>query len=133
MIRLEQALPCLLHLENRTSEAIIAHLLRAGYNLREGNKEQTDQYIAAVQLIINEGIFGNPGCASNWIYPINKDGSMGDTKFANWRARRIVERIDDIIEVCLPGDERLAQRQQWSQTCAAYRSTIEVSFLLITP
>ena len=36
MICLEQALPCLLHLENRTSEALIQHLLRLGLRLPEG-------------------------------------------------------------------------------------------------
>lgn len=126
MIRLEQALPCLLHLENRTSEAIISHLLRRGYNLREGNKEMTDQFITSIQLIVNEQIFGNPGCSSNWTFPINKDGSMGDIKFANWRARRILQHIDEIVEVCLPGDERRLLREQWSDTCADFRSTIEV-------
>ncbi len=76
MMKLEQALPDLLHLENRSSEAIIAHLLRRGYILREGNKQMLEQFI------LNERIFGNAGCTSNWTFPINKDGSMGEIKFA---------------------------------------------------
>jgi hypothetical protein len=126
MIRLEQALPDLLHLENRSSEAIIGHLLRRGYVLREGNKQMLERFVKDVQLIMNERIFENPGCTYNWTFPINKDGSMGEIKFANWRARRIVQQIDSIIEVCLPGNERQPQRELWSDTCAVYRSTIEV-------
>jgi hypothetical protein len=36
MIQLEKALPCLLHLENRSSEVMIWHLLRGGLELCKG-------------------------------------------------------------------------------------------------
>jgi hypothetical protein len=39
MVLLEKALPCLLHLENRSSEAMIYHLLCRGTELREGNQK----------------------------------------------------------------------------------------------
>ena len=35
MVRLEKAIPCLLHLENRSSEAIISRLVHRGWELRE--------------------------------------------------------------------------------------------------
>jgi hypothetical protein len=104
MIRLEQALPDLLHLESRSSEAIISHLLRMGYHVREGDKQLLNQFFNDIQRIINERIFGSPGCASNWTFPLSPDGTVGEIKFANWRSRKIIESIDEIIEVCLPGD-----------------------------
>ncbi len=41
MIKLEKALPCLLHLENRSSEAIISNLLLHGLLFVKGNKAAT--------------------------------------------------------------------------------------------
>jgi hypothetical protein len=42
MVKLEQALPCLLQLGNRISEAIISHLLHRCFQISEDNSERTD-------------------------------------------------------------------------------------------
>ena len=105
MILIEKALPCLLHLENRSSEAMIGRLLRRGFDLREGDKEATEALQLAIEKIMNESIFGQVDCPSNWQLPKKDDGTMGAIKLANWRARRMVEHIDDIIEVCLIAEE----------------------------
>jgi hypothetical protein len=83
MIRLEQALPCLLHLENRVSETIIEHLIRVGMQLCDGNPTSTRNLIEGVERIINENIFGSVGCSSNWKLPLNADGTVGKVKLAN--------------------------------------------------
>ncbi len=57
-----------------------------------------------VERIMKEEIFRTVGCRSNWKFPVNDDGSMGPIKFANWRVQRMVEHLDRIIELCLPGD-----------------------------
>ena len=126
MTWLEQALPDLLHLENRSSETIIEHLLRRGISLRECDKQLTEQLIKEVECIMNEEIFGTVGCRSNWKFPVNEDGSMGPIKFANWRARRVVGNLDPLIELCLPGDGRAAERNQWMEAVTAYQATIQV-------
>lgn len=126
MIRLEQALPDLLHLENRTSEAIIEHLLRQGIRLREGDKEATEEFILEVQRIINEEMFGSVGCAALWTFPINENGTMGKIKFANWRACRVIDEIDSIINICIPGEERRLERNQWMACIASYQTAIKV-------
>jgi hypothetical protein len=131
MIRLEQALPCLLHLENRTSETLIEHLLRRGITLREGDKEQTKQLMMGVEQILNEEIFGSVGCKSNWKFPVNDDGSMGAIKFANWRARRVTDEIENIVNLCIPGDERLTERTKWKETIYAYQRTIKVRMFIL--
>ena len=53
MILIEKALPCLLHLENRSSEAMIGRLLRRGFDLREGDKEATEALQLAIEKIMN--------------------------------------------------------------------------------
>jgi uncharacterized protein CbrC (UPF0167 family) len=125
MIRLEQALPCLLHLENRTSETLIEHLLRRGLSLREGDRRRTTEFIQSVEDIMNQSIFGSVGCSSNWKFPLSDDGTMGKVKLANWRARRVIEEIVDIVHVCIPGNDGQPEQEKWLSTFAAYRGTIQ--------
>jgi hypothetical protein len=126
MIKLEKAIPCLLHLENRSSEAIINRLIHRGWELREDSADAIKKFIESVERIINEQFFGSPGCKSSWKFPIEDDGTMGDFKFANWRARRIVVYYNDLVEICLPGDERAEERNCWSSVASLYRDAITV-------
>jgi len=131
MIRLEQALPCLLHLENRTSETLIEHLLQRGLYFREGDRSSTADFIKSVEDIINQTIFGSVGCSSNWKFPLSDDGTMGKVKLANWRARRVIEEITDIVHICIPGENRLPEKEKWLSTLSAYRQTIKVCFFCL--
>jgi hypothetical protein len=70
MIKLEKALPCLLHLENRISDHILTLLLRVSLNILEGDKGASENFIKAIEDLVNESYFGHPGCRSNWKFPI---------------------------------------------------------------
>jgi hypothetical protein len=54
MIKLEKAIPCLLHLENRISEAMLMYLLPKGLSIREGNRPACDDLMCAVERCMNE-------------------------------------------------------------------------------
>jgi hypothetical protein len=127
MIRLEQALPCLLHLENRTSEALIEHLLRFGLRLREGDATSTTEFVLSVESLMNTVIFGSIGCSSHWSFPLNSNGTIGKVKFANWRARKVIEDFQLLVDVCVFGDDREAERMKWMGMVTSYRNTILVS------
>ncbi len=73
-------------LENRSSETLTEHLLCRGIGLPEDNPLLTKQLFQNVDRIMNEAIFGQVGCRSNWKFLVNDDGSMGQIKIANWRA-----------------------------------------------
>jgi len=47
---------------------------------------------------------------------------MGDIKFANWRARRVVQHIDSIIELAVSADER----EKWVEVFRCFRDMLEV-------
>ncbi len=131
MIRLEQALPCLLHLENRTSEAIIEHLLRRGLTLREGDKGATDHFIREVEHFVNTEIFGSIGCSALWLIPLNENGTVGKVKLANWRARGVLDSIEEIIAMCFPGEDQVVERNKWVNAIQLYRRTMKVSYLFV--
>ena len=86
MIIIEKAIPCLLRLENRTSEAMIFHLIRNGLQLWENDSRAAHGLRCAIENEVNEVIFGDPTCKSNWQFPLQDDGTIGAIKFANWRA-----------------------------------------------
>jgi hypothetical protein len=128
MIRVKQAVPCLLHLKNRPSESIIEHLLWRGLWLVEGDDLATKELIAGVEAIMNQEIFGSIGCSYLWTFPINENGTMGKIKFANWRARRVIGEIVSIINICIPGEEGLLERNKWQATIDAYQRMIKVQY-----
>jgi hypothetical protein len=53
---------------------------------------------------------------------VNDDGTMGEIKFANWRAWRIIQNIDSLVDVSLQEDDR----NKWKETISMYREVIEV-------
>jgi hypothetical protein len=126
MVKLEKTIPCLLHLEKCTSEAIVGHLFRRGLQLREGSEVHTNQLVSDIETIINESLFGIPGAPSNWKFPLNEDGTMGELKFSNWRARRILEHLNDLIDCCLFDRQEI---EKWQIMSAEYRRTIKVSII----
>ena len=102
MILLEKAVPCLLHLENRVSECIIRMLLLRALEFVEDDTHATAEYILEVERYINEKIFGEPDAPSGWKFPY-EDNKLGEVKFSNWRARRIIEEFDVLVECSFPG------------------------------
>jgi hypothetical protein len=123
MIIIEKAIPCILHLENRTSEAMIFHLIRYGLQLWENERQAAHALRCAIETKPNEVIFGEPTCKSNWRFPLQDDGSMGPIKFSNWRARRVVQQISNIVDLCITVE---VERDRWKEVFSSYTATIQV-------
>jgi hypothetical protein len=118
-------------LENRTSETITEHLLQRDLRLCEEDGHTTEEeLITRVQRLMNEEIFGSVDCSSLWNFPINENGSMGTMKFANWRDLRVIDEIDSIINICIPGEERAMEQNQWMSCITSYQRTIKVQLKL---
>jgi hypothetical protein len=125
MIKLEKAIPCLLHLENRSSEALLTHLLHRGLSIREGNRDECNQLMCAIEKLLNESVFGTEEAPSGWQFPVNPNNTMGEIKFANWRARRVISCSEQLINLCIP----VADRDKWTEAFELYQMTIKVSSL----
>ena len=88
--------------------------------LLEENKQLNEQFMKEVEDLMNGEIFGHNGCRSNWRFPVNDVGSMRQIKFANWRARRVIERINSNIELFIPGDNRIIEQNKWRDVIFSY-------------
>ena len=58
MIIIEQAIPCILHMENRVGEKILKLLLIEGMIKRDSDKKEQKNMIREVNKIINTKILG---------------------------------------------------------------------------
>jgi len=90
--------------------------------LLEENHGATEDLMVAVEVIFNEKVFGSPGSPSNWKFPLESDGTMGEIKLSNWRARRVIEEIDSLIDYCIPAD---AEKAQWKDVFTSYKAVIK--------
>jgi hypothetical protein len=60
--------------------------------------------VLEVEHYVNEKIFGEPDAPSGWKFPY-KEKQLGEVKFSNWRARKIMEDIHGIFDLSIPKSE----------------------------
>jgi hypothetical protein len=113
-----QAVPCILHCENRVCLKILTMLVIEGYSnaeagliLNEFNarnkKARRDKFIKCLQTIINTKILGDEFDPLHWECPMTEDGeSIGSITLDNNQARRIVSNMEELIELAVATDER---------------------------
>jgi hypothetical protein len=77
LIMIDQAIPCILHLENRVNEKVFYTLLAEGMDrYREGpqHSQKRKQFIEAIAGVMNSRVlvkFG--GAPAQWEFPLSKD------------------------------------------------------------
>ncbi len=94
-----------------------------GDTIDQRNSWGTEALMSSLELIFNEQFFGQPGSPSNWKFPMNKDGTMGEIKLSNWQARRVVEHIEPLVASCLPNAE---DKNKWNQVFDSFKNIIKV-------
>jgi len=109
-----QAVPCILHCENRVCLKILTMLLIEGYSNAEAGlilryfnalnkKARREEYIKRIQRIINTKILGDEFDPLHWECPMTEDGeSIGCITLDNNRARQIVSNMEELIELAVP-------------------------------
>jgi len=75
LMLIKQAIPCIMHLENRVQEKIITMLLSIGANRfqRENRTEYLERYAKAIERIVQRRILGTMLRPKNWSLPINDE------------------------------------------------------------
>jgi hypothetical protein len=105
-ILLEIAVPCILHLENRVSECLIRMLLLKALLYVEDDNHALNYYILQVEKYMNESIFREPDAPSVWKFP-HEENKLGDVKFSNWWAQRIIEEFHHLVDLSIPEKQML--------------------------
>ena len=86
LMLIEQAIPCVMHLENRVGEKLITVLLAMGAKRfqRQRRVKSLSRYAVNIQHTANTRILGSATCPKQWKCPLNDAGdSDNNVSFSN--------------------------------------------------
>jgi hypothetical protein len=86
LMLIEQAIPCIMHLENRVGEKLITVLLAMGAERfqRQRGVKSPSRYAVNIQHVANTRILGSAACPKQWKVPLNDSGdSINKVSFSN--------------------------------------------------
>jgi hypothetical protein len=109
-----------LHLHLPNSSSMYMHHL--AYALYHRDLRSQNFALQCVQLFSPS--LSCTDCPSAWIFPY-EEKKMGDVKFANWRAQKIIKEIDGLVDICIPNNQQ-DKRNDWKHTVSLYHNTIEL-------
>jgi hypothetical protein len=125
-ITIRQAVPCILHLENRCGEKYIKMLLLEGFDLFKTDSDQK-KFIRDVEVIVNTTVLGTPTRRANWRLATAKDK---DSRLAikyqtmpNTHVRKFLRQFHKLTAFCLPN--HLPRQQQWNETMERWNLVME--------
>ena len=124
MILMEQAIPCVLHMENRIGEKMLKLLLIEGYNERDSDAQKQAEMIKNVQRIVNTSILGTQRRKANWLINLTKQKEIADQPMTNNHTRKVINDFELLLDACISDLER---RTQWVECIQQWRDLIEMA------
>jgi hypothetical protein len=131
---LMQAVPCLLHMENRCGLKLLTMLLIEGldsaisggiYGDEKSEQKRIDRFLEEVEKIVNESILGDPQHRAHWYLPYDqKAKEIAPITMDNGRVRKLMDGLEKMILVCIADG---TERAKWEAMMPYYRR----SFVLL--
>ena len=125
------AIPCILHLENRVGLKFFTRLLRIGLdNVKEGVILGTDAgeniriqgYLNQIQDICNTSVWGSEERPVRWTCPYDTATKKITTIcLDNVRTRKVINALESLVDVSIPAGDG---RDLWKKTLALYREAL---------
>jgi hypothetical protein len=127
-ITIRQAIPCILHLENRCGEKIIKLLLLEGYNRENITRSEQAKLIVDFESIVNNHVLGTVSRKAHWRMNIGKDKDnqpvIGDQSMPNTHVRKFLDHFEELAELCVIDGGRLAK---WIEVISLWINVMEVA------
>jgi hypothetical protein len=133
---IRQAIPCILHLENRTLLKLFILLLREGLSNAQGKLHEETmsissmegreaKFIEIISAIMNEEILGSVDNKAQWKMPTesNRGESLkiGTINIENYRGRKIMDNFSSLVDHCIVDVDK---RQKWRYAVNNYNSAM---------
>jgi hypothetical protein len=130
-----EAVPCILHLENRVGIKIFTMLLVEGLgNAKTGKILETEtsevsriqKCFDIIQQFCNQRVWGTMECPAQWKCPREgaKQDQIGEVSIENTRTRLVIESLSGLIDLLVPDCER---REYWKMSiCNNYVPAMEL-------
>lgn len=127
-IMIEQAIPCILHLENRCGEKMIKLLLIEGIQGCNNDKAKEDELLKTFETIVNEAVLGEEWRPANWRLKTTKGQdnrqAIADQTMPNPQCRKMLRAFDKLVPLCVPEGSR---RLEWNRAVATWLRLMEVA------
>jgi hypothetical protein len=125
LIMIHEAIPCILHAENRMGEAILKRALIEGFNQNSVKKEQK-LWLSRFEDMANVHILGKQETKSNWQLATNRstDGTItiADQTMTNTNTRLFMDKFDQVADMCFSD---LDIRLKWCDAISKYRQVVQ--------
>jgi hypothetical protein len=118
---LMQAIPCILHMENRVGIKMITMLLIRGlsnvkervlYSQEGSVNKRIEMYIADVTKIVSTKMLGDEQGPAQWNFPYNPETKeIGALCIENGKMRKVLERLELIVDISFNTD--IADAEQY--------------------
>jgi hypothetical protein len=124
-----QAIPCIMHLENRVGEKIITILLaRAAEKFQQsGNVRTLTRFASNVQSIVNTQILGTMSRPKQWKLPVSqKNDSITKVSFSNKKTRIFMDNIAPLIDYTFSSPEDTEMKGIWHRMMRDYGDAMKI-------
>ncbi len=132
-LSLHDAVPCILHLENRVGLKFFTMLLHAGlsnatssatFSVLTAQGQRFDSFFDTVNDIMNTVVIGSEFYPGQWDCPKDKaKKEVGIICLDNNRTRKVVDSFDLFVDVCIVSND---EKQQWKRSIGHYRKAMKL-------
>jgi hypothetical protein len=129
MILISQAIPCIMHLENRVGEKLVTVLLAMAANKYQErtNTRTLTQFAIHVQNIFNTKILGSMTRPSQWKLPMSAKGDqVSKVSFSNKKTRLVIHNITHLICFTFSAAEDEERKRIWMKIIQDYRDAMKI-------
>jgi hypothetical protein len=123
MVLIIQAIPCIMHLENRVGEKLITVLLAMAAEQfhQERGVRSLNKFARYINHIVNTRILGTVVRPKQWKVPISDSGdSVVKVSLSNNKMRTFIDNLDYLVDHVFSNPIHEEQKQIWKQLLNNY-------------
>jgi hypothetical protein len=129
LLLLRQAIPFILHCDNRCGEKFLKMFLLEIFNHFAGETKLQDEFLKQFEDCVNLNILGKPWSKGNWRLSTtqnsNKEKTIADQGMPNTHVRRFMDAFDQLADIFSWHDEE--RKEQWKKLMEHWRKLIEMA------
>ena len=116
LILILQAIPCIMHLENRVGEKLITVLLSLGAEIvhRRRRSQSLQSFATTIMEIVNTRVLGTVTCLKQWKLLLGQNNdSVLKVSLSNTKTRMFVSHLHILIDYLFQHPEDAEKKQVW--------------------
>jgi hypothetical protein len=104
MVLVDQAIPCILHMENRCGEKFIRMVALEGLDAGNKSLKEENEFLVQFQELVNSQILGDAFKKTTWKVPVQKNASnqqiIAEMSMPNPHVRKFLAHFEKIADLC---------------------------------